>query len=117
MRSKKITKGLYDNDCPWNSAFFGNDFLEKGFQRFPATATRMGKQLSVIKEISAEDLWYAKDEMPVRNPLHNFFAEPFTEFHYPLLVTGWTEVPGHRSGPVFQVSFCEKDRRGLFCGS
>jgi hypothetical protein len=31
--------------------------------------------------------------MPVRKGLEDFFAEPFPEFNYPLLVTGGTKMP------------------------
>jgi hypothetical protein len=46
-----------------------------------------------MEEISAEDLGYAEDEMAVRDCLDHFLAEPFSEFHDPLLVARWAEVP------------------------
>jgi hypothetical protein len=31
--------------------------------------------------------------MPVRNLLEDIHAEPFSEFHHPLLMAGWTKMP------------------------
>ncbi len=87
IESKKITEGLYGNNCPRHSAIFGNGFLKKLFQRFPSTATEIGKEFSIIEEISAEDFGYAEDEMSVRNRLEDFFAKPLAKFHHPFLVT------------------------------
>jgi len=53
----------------------------------------MGKQLSIIEEISAEDFGYAEYKMSVRNGLEDFFAKPLAKFHYTLLMTRWAEMP------------------------
>ena len=84
IESKEVTEGLYCDDCARHSPLFGNNFLKKGLQRIPATATQMGKQLSIIEEISAEDFGYAEYKMSVRNGLvedpvfsrEDFFANP-----------------------------------------
>ncbi len=88
IESQKIVPLLagYCNRGPWDCVFFGKDFLEKEFQSFPPARTEIGKAPSVIEEISSEDLWYAESEMAVRRGLEDFFAEPLTEFHHPLLV-------------------------------
>ncbi len=57
--------------------------------RRPTAATQVGEKIAVIEEISAEDFGYAQDEMPVRNCLDHFLAEPFTEFNDPLLMARW----------------------------
>jgi len=49
----------------------------------------MGKQLSIIKEISPEDLWYAENEVTVRNGLEHFFTDPFPKFQHSFLMTRW----------------------------
>jgi hypothetical protein len=46
----------------------------------------------LLKEITAEDLRDAEDEMPVGNLLENIHAEPFPEFHDALLMARWTEM-------------------------
>jgi len=71
----------------------------KILSRFPSPAvggTEIGEQLSVIEEIAAQSrrggIGYAEDEMAVRNPLQDFFTQPFPEFHHPLLVTGGAKM-------------------------
>jgi len=93
IESKEITEGLYCDDCARHSPLFGNNFLKKGLQRIPATATQMGKQLSIIEEISAENFGYAEYKMSVRNGLEDLFAKPLAKFHYTLLMTRWAEMP------------------------
>jgi len=44
-----------------------NGLPKKHLQGFPGTTAQIGKKLPVIKEISAEDLRDAEDEMPVGN--------------------------------------------------
>ena len=83
MPSKEIAKRMYCHNGP----LFRYGFPEKFFQGFPAATAEIGEQLSVIEEIAAQDFGYAKDEMTVRNGLEDFFAKPFPEFHYTLLVT------------------------------
>jgi len=41
--------------------------LEKDFQRIPGATAEIGKEFPVVKEISAQDLRDAEDEMPVGN--------------------------------------------------
>ncbi len=43
------------------------------------------EKLSIIKEVSAQDLRDAEDEMPVGDFLEYVHAEPRSEFHHPLL--------------------------------
>jgi len=50
------------------------------------------KKLPIVKKVTAEDLRDAEYEMTVRNLLEDIHAEPFHEFHHPLLVAGWTKV-------------------------
>jgi hypothetical protein len=42
-------------------------FPEKDLQRIPGSTAEIGKEFSVVKEISAQDLRDAEDEMAVWN--------------------------------------------------
>ena len=92
MPSKKIAERMYGNNGPRNSVFLRDGFLEKFLQGLPAATAEIGKELSVIEEIPAEDFGYAEDKMAVGYGLEDLFTEPFPEFHHSFLMTGWTEV-------------------------
>ena len=87
VEPQKITKRLYSNNGTRGSVLFRYGFLKKDLERFPSTATEIGKEFSVIEEISAENFGHAEDEMSVGHGLEDFFAEPLPEFHHPFLVT------------------------------
>jgi hypothetical protein len=67
--------------------------LEKNLQGFPGAAAQIGKKLPIVEKRTAEDFRYAEYEMPVRNLLEDIHAEPLPEFHYALLMAGWTKMP------------------------
>ncbi len=50
------------------------------------------KRGPVIEKIPPQDLRDAEDDMAVGNLLEHMGAEPFPEFHHPLLMTGGTEM-------------------------
>jgi len=92
IQSEKIAEGLDSDDGAGDGIVFGNRILEKDLQGFPGTAAEIGQQLSIVEEVTAEDLRDAEYEMPVRNLLEYIHAEPFPEFHHALLVARWAEM-------------------------
>jgi len=93
MPSQEITESMYGNDRPWNCALFRYGFLEEFLQSFPGTTGEIGKQLSVVQEIPAEDFRYAKHKIAVGYGLEDFLTQPFAKFHHALLMTRGAEVP------------------------
>jgi hypothetical protein len=67
--------------------------LEKNLQGFPGAAAEGGKELPVVKKIPAENLRNTEYEMPVGYLFEDVHAEPLPEFHYALLMAGWTKMP------------------------
>jgi hypothetical protein len=52
---------------------------QKDLQGFPGAAAQIGKELSVVEKVTAQDLRNAEDKMPVGNLLKDIRAEPFPE--------------------------------------
>jgi hypothetical protein len=52
----------------------------------------------IVEEVPAQDLRDAEDEMPVRHLLEHVGAQPFSEFHHPLLVAGGTKMSPFAAG-------------------
>jgi hypothetical protein len=92
IESEEIAEGLYGNDGAGDGIILRNNLPKKHLQGFPGTTAQIGKKLPVIKEISAEDLRDAEDEMPVGNLFENIHAQPLPEFHHTLLMAGGAEV-------------------------
>ena len=86
IKSKEVAKRLHSNDGARDRIGFRYCILEKNLQGFPGAATEIGQQLPIIQKVTAEDFGDAEDEMPVRDLFEDIHAEPFTEFHHPLLV-------------------------------
>ncbi len=86
IEAEKIAEGLYGNNRAGYGILFIDSFLKEYLQGFPGTTAQIGEKLPVIKEISAEDLRDAEDEMPMGNLFENIHAEPSPEFHHALLV-------------------------------
>ena len=53
--------------------------LEKDLQGFPGTAAQIGKKLSIIQEVTAENFRDAEDKMPVRDLLEDIHTKPFLD--------------------------------------
>ena len=92
IESEEIAEGLDSDDGARDGIIFWNRILDKDLQGFPGAAAEIGKKLSIVEEVTAEDFRDAEYEMPVRNlgtpcgkvsPLH---AEPFPEFHHAFLM-------------------------------
>ena len=92
IEPKEIAKGLDGDDRAGDGISLRHRLLKKKLQGFPGAAAQVGKQVPVIEEIPAQDLREAEDEMPVGNLLEYVGAEPFPEFHHPLLMAGGTEM-------------------------
>ena len=92
MNPRKSPKVWTAMTAPGMGSSWGNCILEKNLQGFPGAAAEIGKKLPIVKKVTAEDLRDAEYEMTVRNLLEDIHAEPFPEFHHPLLVAGWTKV-------------------------
>ena len=60
-------------------------------QHFPCTAAQFCEQLTIKHEIDPQSFWNAENPLPMRHAFQYFFAQPFAEFHHPLLMTGWTK--------------------------
>jgi len=86
IESEEIAEGLHGDDGAGDGIPFGNDLLHEDLYGFPCAAAEIGKKLPVIEEIPTEDFRDAEDEMTVRNLLEDIRAEPFPEFHHPLLM-------------------------------
>jgi hypothetical protein len=92
IESEKIAEGLDSDDGAGDGIVFMNRILEKDLQGFPGAAAEIGKKLSIVEEVTAEDFRYAEDEMTVGNLLEDIHAEPLSEFHHAFLVAGWAEM-------------------------
>ena len=90
--SQEIAEGLDSDDGARDGIIFWNRILDKDLQGFSGAAAKIGKKLSIVEEVTAEDLRDAEYEMPVRNLLEYIHAEPFPEFHHALLVAGWEVI-------------------------
>jgi len=80
--------------------------LHENLQGIPGAAAETGKKLSIIQEVSAENLRNAKNEMPVRDLFENIRAEPLSEFHHAFLMAGRAEMPSftRKSQQVFMAA-------------
>jgi hypothetical protein len=67
--------------------------LEKNLQGFPGAAAEGGKEFSIIQKVATKNLRNTEHEMPVRYLFEDVHAEPLPEFHYALLMAGWTKMP------------------------
>jgi hypothetical protein len=69
-------------------------------------AAQIGKKSSIIEKIPAEDLRDAEDKMPVGNLFEDIHAQPFPEFHHPLLMAGGAEMTAlaGESQKIFMVT-------------
>jgi len=83
----KIPERLYGDDSPGHGLRVPHTGRVKGFQILPSTTAQTGKELAIIKEISAENFRDAESEMAMRNGFQDFFTEPLAEFNHPLLMT------------------------------
>jgi hypothetical protein len=92
IESKEIAEGLHGDDGAGDGFIFRNRILEKNLQRFPGAVAEGGKKFSIIQKVATKNLRNTEHEMPVRNLFEDVHAEPLPEFHYALLMAGWTEV-------------------------
>jgi len=85
--------------------------LHENLQGIPGAAAETGKKLSIIQEVSAENLRNAKNEMPVRDLFENIRAEPLSEFHHAFLMAGRAEMPSftRKSQQVFMAAVFASD--------
>ena len=90
--SQEIAERLHSDDGAGDGIIFRDHCLEKCLQGFPCATAEIGKEFPVVEEVSAEDLRDAEDKMPVRNLLEDIHAEPFPEFHHPLLMAGGAKM-------------------------
>jgi hypothetical protein len=86
IESEEVTERLHSDDSAGDGVILRDRLLEKDLQRFPGAAAQIGKELSIIQEVTTKDLRDAEHEMPVRNLFEDIHAQPFPEFHHPLLV-------------------------------
>jgi hypothetical protein len=89
----KVPKGLYRYNSSGQRLWVPHAGCVKGFQSLPSTTAEVRKQLSVIEKISPQNFWDTEHYMSVRNGLYHLPTKPLTEFHYSLLMAGWTEMP------------------------
>jgi len=89
---KKVPESLNSNNCTRNSFLIPHAGCVKGFQALPSTTTQVGKQAAVVKKIPPQNFGDAQYRMSVRNRFDDLMTQPFTEFHHPFLMTGWTEM-------------------------
>jgi hypothetical protein len=52
-----IAEGLDGNDGAGDCILFGDTVLGKTFQRIPCAATQIGEKVSIIEEVTPQDLW------------------------------------------------------------
>ena len=86
VQAEEIAEGLDSDDGTGDGIIFRNCILEKSLQGFPGATAEIGQQLPIIQKVTTEDFGDVEDEMPVRDLFEDIHAEPFTEFHHPLLV-------------------------------
>jgi len=92
IESEKIAEGLHGDDGAGDGIIFWDRLLEEGLQGFPGAAAEIGQKPPIIQKVTAEDFGDAEDKMTVRNLLEDIRAEPFPEFHYPLLMAGGAKM-------------------------
>src|SRR3972149_10574768 len=51
-----------------------------------------GSLMLLVQEISAQNLRDAEDKMTVGDLFEDIHAQPFSELHHALLMTGWAEM-------------------------
>jgi len=91
IESKGITKRLHSDDGAGDGLIFRNRILDKTLQRFPGTAAEGGKKFSIIQKVASKNLRDTEYEMPGGYLFEDVHAEPLPEFHYALLMAGWTK--------------------------
>ena len=74
IESEKIAEGLNGDHGAGDGNVFMNRILEKDIQGFPGRAAQIGKKLSIIKEVFAQDLRDTEDKMPMGNLLEDVCA-------------------------------------------
>ena len=92
VESQEIAEGLDGDDRARDGIVIRDCSLDKDLQGFPRAAAEIGEEFPVVKEISAQDLWDAEDEMPVRHLFQDIAAEPLAEFHDTFLMAGGAKV-------------------------
>ena len=93
IESEEVAERLHSDDRAGDGFFFGHSLLDEDFQRFPGAAAEGGEKFSIIQKVTAKDFGDAEDEMTMGHLFQDIHAEPLTEFHHALLVTGRAEMP------------------------
>jgi hypothetical protein len=86
IESEEVAEGLDGNDGAGDGIIFRNRILEKNLQGIPGATSQIGKELSIIQEVTTDDFRDTEYEMPVGNLLEYFHAPPLPEFHHALLM-------------------------------
>jgi hypothetical protein len=95
IESEEVAEGLDSDDCAGDGIIFRNRLLEKNLQGFPGAAAEIGKKLPIVEKRTAEDFRYAdtlkgtRYKMSMGYLFEDIHAEPFPEFHHPLLMARW----------------------------
>ncbi len=92
LNLKKSPKVWTAMTAPGRGSFSGTACWIKNLQGFPGAAAEPGKKLSVIQEVTAQNLRDAENEMTMRRLFEDIHAEPFAKLHDALLMTGRVEV-------------------------
>jgi len=92
IEAEKISEGLHGDDSAGDGIILRNGLPKKYLKGFPGTSAQICQQLSIVEEVTAQDLRDAEDKMPVRNLFENIRAQLLPEFHHALLMAGGTEV-------------------------
>jgi len=66
---QEIAEGLDCDDGPWISGFSGKTASERLLKTRPHAATQLGKESSVIEEVTPQDLWHAEGKVALRHDL------------------------------------------------
>lgn len=88
IEPKEIVKGLDGDDGTGEGIPLRHRILRKSFRESQAQRAHVGKKIPVIEKIPPRDLRDTEDDMSVGNILEYVGAEPFPEFHHPLLMAG-----------------------------
>ena len=79
IEAEKISEGMNGDDGAGDGIILMDRLPQKDLQGFPGAAAQIGKELSVVEKVTAQDLRNAEDKMPVGNLLKDIRAEPFPE--------------------------------------
>jgi len=66
IEAEEVTERLYGNQRAGDGSLFRHGLLHKNFQGFPSAAAEGGKQLPIVKKITAEDFRNGENEVPMR---------------------------------------------------